>query len=161
MNNFMRSRVWCIPVLLLLLHPALSLSAGWSPSEEQKLLAWETFSRYMEMLSEKEYARAYAFHADSFRNEYGMQEWVRLEEQFRKTTGDDTWYSGFRASWSHDLQNPGDDGINVLFNYSCSFGNTGRCRGLVSMYSENGREYSVTYHRRHLVDTEDRSLAAE
>lgn len=161
MNNFVRSRVWCIPVLLLLFHPALSLSAGWSPSEEQKLLAWETFSRYMEMLSDKEYARAFAFHSDSFRNEYGMQQWVRLEDEFRKTAGDDVWYSDFRATWSRDWEVSDDAGISVQFNYSCSFGKTGRCRGVVKMYSGNGRDYHVTHHRRHLIDTADRSLAAE
>lgn len=124
----------------------------WAPSEQQKMQAQTTFSKFFEATDNKRYREAYQLFTSGMKALMSFDQFVSHEQKFRSASGGNPVRSDIRATWYKDPPRAAAPGVYAAFDIRCRFENIEQCTETLILHQQENGEFLVMRHERNYVD---------
>lgn len=134
---------------------AKTSQAQWSPSDQQKVDALSTLSRFQLSTDAARFHDAYEMFTPGMKNMMTFDRFVALENQFREQSGGMPVRTDTRATWYKDPPNASASGVFAAFNIRCSFRKIDVCEEVIILHEERNGEFRVMRQERNIMDKDN------
>jgi hypothetical protein len=126
----------------------------WAPTEQQKSRATETLGRFLAATDGTRYEEAYTMLTPGMKSMMTLEQFVSLEEHFRKKSGGEPKRADTRVTWYKDPPRAAP-GVYAAFDIRCSYRNINMCAEVVILHEQENGQFLVLRQERNVVDKEN------